>query len=119
MNYCLKRKEILRKRESFSYMKEESFLVRGSYFFLFFKPSLEPNETFNKIGFLVTKKQIKLAVHRNRAKRLMREAYRLLKNKIKVGYYFLLIANRKILTCSVLDVKKQLQEALAKNSLLI
>lgn len=45
--------------------------ARSEYFFVRAKPARFPDNP--RVGFMVTKRVFKLAVHRNRAKRLMRD----------------------------------------------
>jgi ribonuclease P protein component len=45
--------------------------ARSPYFFVRAKPARFPDNP--RVGFMVTKRTFKLAVHRNRAKRLMRD----------------------------------------------
>ena len=69
-------------------------------------------------GVVVSKKTFHDAVDRNRAKRLMREAFRLL---VKEGVMperteWVFIARREILTRSCAEVMKEMQWALSKGS---
>jgi ribonuclease P protein component len=53
--------------------------------------------SFNRLGIIVSKKISKKAVCRNRIRRQVHEAYRLLQPEIKSGYDFIVIAKNKCL----------------------
>ena len=62
----------------------------------------------NVIGVAVSTKACN-AVKRNRAKRIVREIYRIEKNNIPIGYDYFIIINRYI-SRSFLDYKKELMK---------
>ena len=67
----------------------------------------------NRIG-LTCGKSIGKAFQRNRAKRLMRESYRILSPEIKEGYDIVIIARTAIIGKKCGDVLKDLRFALGK-----
>lgn len=77
-----------------------------------------PNKrTYNRLG-LTCGKAIGKAVKRNRAKRLMRAAYRLLEADIKTGYDFVIVARTKSVFCKHIHIYNDLRNALENSGLL-
>lgn len=65
------------------------------------------NQNYNRLGITVTKK-IGNAVKRNRARRIIKEAYRELEKSLKTGYDFVLVARGKTPFIKMADVKAAL-----------
>ena len=74
---------------------------------VYFRPN---NLKLNRLGLTSTKK-IGCAVKRNRARRVIREAYRLLEDKLKVGYDFIIVARTKATSVTMFAVKNDLERA--------
>lgn len=74
----------LKRKSAFSatYKVKHSYYLNGITLFV---GVLKKQETPTKVGFVVSKKTHKLAVKRNRIKRLMRESYRLLQKENMLG----------------------------------
>lgn len=71
----------------------------------------------NRLG-LTCSKTVGKAVKRNRAKRLMRESYRLLEDRIKPGIDMVIVARSRVVNAKSQKVKKDLEYALNKMGLL-
>ena len=69
----------------------------------------------NRIGIAASKK-IGGAVQRNRAKRVIREALRLImkERQLKTGWLIVIVARSPATVCKMQDVKRDLQYALSK-----
>jgi len=67
----------------------------------------------NQLGLTTTKK-IGKAVRRNRARRLMREAYRIIEPEMKSGYDMVLVARSKTPFLTMGEVKNDLSAAFKK-----
>ena len=81
------RELILKKRESFKNLYRRGRRIRGETITLFFYPSdVEPF----RVGFS-TRKKLGNAVCRNRARRLMREAFRLHQHDVHGGMEYLFL----------------------------
>ncbi|MBQ6809563.1 MAG: ribonuclease P protein component [Clostridia bacterium] len=68
------------------------------------------NLKLNRLGLTSTKK-IGCAVKRNRARRVIREAYRLLEDKLRVGYDIVIVARTKATSVPMFAVKNDLEKA--------
>lgn len=60
-------------------MDNAEFKASQAHFLLLAKPSATPHP---RLGFIVAKKKVRLAVDRNRIKRCMRENFRLLQSEL-------------------------------------
>lgn len=52
------------------------FRVSSKSFLILSRPSQVPDSAHCRLGLIVAKKHVRLAVHRNRAKRIIRESFR-------------------------------------------
>ena len=77
-------------------------------------------KNLNRIGISASKK-IGGAVQRNRAKRVIREAYRLIDKEtgIRTGYLIVIVPRTECTVLKMQDVKRDLHYALAKAELLV
>ena len=74
----------------------------------------------NRIGITASKK-IGGAVQRNRAKRVIREALRLLQGEytLKTGHLIVIAARENATVCKMQDVKRDVQSALMRLSMIV
>ena len=63
----------------------------GGFVVIYLRPN---NRTYNRVGFTVGK-SVGKAVVRNRTKRLMRESYRLVEDRLLVGYDMIIVARNR------------------------
>lgn len=89
MEQGLRKEERLCKRFQFEKVYKEGKTFSGQIIRL---AILANGLTANRVGFAVSKKRVKLSTGRNRIKRLLREAYRCNKYRIKQGFDIVLIA---------------------------
>ena len=95
------KKEILRKKDDFTAIYEAGTSVPERYIVLFVKKNDLP---YNRTAFLASKK-VGNSVQRNRAKRLMKESYRLNADRFAAGYDLIFIARNTINGKSLKDVE--------------
>ena len=105
--FCLPKKERLLKQQQFKIVFRNGRRLRHKDRLLVF---CENKLNINRIGFIVPKDALKLSTERNRIKRLLREAYRLNKAKLKTGFDIILCAYKPIV--SFLDAAKILLNTL-------
>ena len=107
------KKEILRKKDDFSAIYKYGKSIPERYIVLFYR---ENGLSYNRTAFLASKK-VGNSVRRNRAKRLMKESYRLSDKKIKEGYDIVFIARNTINDKKFDDVSNSLTKALKRGKL--
>ncbi|MDR1572924.1 MAG: ribonuclease P protein component [Clostridiales Family XIII bacterium] len=82
--------DILRNKKDFSALYGKGKSAGGKYVVLFYRKN---NLGYNRRAFLASKK-VGDSVRRNRARRLMKESYRLLPGRLPTGYDILFIARK-------------------------
>ena len=104
----------LRKRAEFLRVYEHGARIEGRFMTVF----ILPNEgALHRLGVTATKKAIGKAHDRNRAKRLLREAYRLSRaelDHIPIKYDWVLNARRSLLSVKLQEPLEEFQRIVAK-----
>ena len=98
---------VLRKEKDFSAIYKKGKSVGDRYIVLFYRNN---RLGYNRTGFLASKK-VGNSVKRNRAKRLMKESYRALQDRLPEGYDFIFIARNTICGRKCAEVQKSLISA--------
>ena len=104
--------------DSYSFQRSKRLLTAGDYKKVFLKPKkvstpeilflyTDNNQQSSKLGLAVAKKQIPLAVDRNRIKRLVRESFRNNHNKLCSIDVVVMVRN-KALKIDNLQLRQQL-----------
>jgi len=75
-------------------------------------------DTDRRVGVVVSKRSFRRAVDRNRAKRLLREAFRLTRPKLKEGVSVILVARANIAEKSCQDVMRDLRKTCRRAKIL-
>lgn len=117
--YMLQRQNRLKKKVDFDTVYERGRFVRGTYITMkvwHVVPDIYPKRAYSKcdlkIAFVVSKKVHKSAVKRNRVKRQMREAVRLLvkEGKLRKGNMVILMASPEIIDVSYELIAEDIQK---------
>lgn len=108
------KKDILRRKDDFSTIYKKGKSIGERYIVLFYKRN---GLSYNRIAFLASKK-VGNSVLRNRARRLMKENYRFLKEEIKPGHDLIFIARNSINGRKAQEVNKSMVNALFKAKLI-
>ena len=106
----MRKKEILRKKSDFDAIYRAGRSVPDKYVVLFLRKNDLP---YSRTAFLASKK-VGNSVQRNRAKRLMRESYRLNRDRFSAGYDLIFIARNTINGRKLRDVEKSMMNAAAR-----
>jgi len=102
VRFTFSREERLKKEREFREVFDHGKSLGGSTVAFYFKPN---SLGYPRAGFIVSKKVSKKAVERNRARRLMRETFRLNKHRLK-PYDLIFIARKGILGKKLQEVEK-------------
>jgi len=105
----------LLKGHEFRYMRENGKSVVGRFMVLSHATSADGAR---RLGVIVTKKYDKRAVGRNRAYRLFRESYRLIKDGIKEDIWVIVIARKAMHKRHAAEIQSELIYLLRKEGLL-
>lgn len=108
------KKNVLRRKSDFSSLYNKGKSVGDRYVVLFHRKN---NLPYSRFAYLASKK-VGNSVKRNRARRLMKESYRLTGKKIPEGYDIIFIARNTIDGASCSDVKKSLESAIRRSGVL-
>ena len=88
----LSKDTLLRKQCGFLYTKKEGNVFVGR--FMVVNLAVAPDET-TRIGIIVSKRYCKKAVNRNRARRLVKESFRLIKNRLISPVWLVVVVRKK------------------------
>ena len=105
---------VLRKDADFDNVYKRGRSVGERYVVVFY---IKNHRDINRTCFLASKK-VGNSVRRNRARRLMRESYRLMKDRLPIGYDIIIIARNTITGRTFFEVDKSIQRAFSKAGLL-
>ena len=105
----------LLKGHEFRYMRENGKSVVGRFMVLSHAASQDGKR---RLGAIVTKKYDKRAVRRNRAFRLFRESYRLIKDGIRDDVWLIVIARKAMHKRNAAEIQSELISLLRKEGLL-
>jgi len=101
------KKTVLRRKSDFALIYNKGKSVPEKCIVLFAKKNDFP---YSRVAFLASKK-VGNSVARNRARRLMKESYREIREDLAAGYDMIFIARKTICNLKCADVKKSMEAA--------
>lgn len=107
------KKDILRKKEDFDAIYKKGKSAGERYIVILYRKN---KLLYNRIAFLASKK-VGNSVARNRARRLMREGYRVIKDDMVPGYDIIFVARNTINGKKAYDVTGSMKRAVKKTGL--
>ena len=108
------KKNVLRRKSDFSSIYNKGKSVGDRYVVLFYRKN---NLPYNRLAYLASKK-VGNSVKRNRARRLMKESFRLTNLDLPTGYDFIVIARNTIVDAKCAEVKKSLESAFRRTGVM-
>jgi ribonuclease P protein component len=102
--------DYLRRQSEFDYVRANGTTLAGRLIVINIV-SAPDNKV--RIGIIVSKGYSRKAVHRNRARRLIRESFRLLRTGIRPPVWIIVIARRQLFSLKVQDVQGEFVQLLA------
>ena len=96
--------ERLLKGHEFRYMRENGESFVGKYVVMSYAKAEDGKR---KVGIVVSKRFNKRAVVRNRAKRIIRESYRMIKT-LHEGYWFVFIARHRLQKVDAIELQQEI-----------
>jgi len=110
----MKRPDILRNQKDFTLIYKKGKSSGSRYVVVLYRQN---GLTCNRLAFLASKK-VGNSVRRNRARRLMKESFRLFSEIIPIGYDIIFIARNTINDRKCADVKESIETALKRAGLI-
>ena len=108
-------KKKLSKTSEFKKVFSEGRRIEGKNLIIFF---LKNDYNFNRPGIII-KKEIGKAVVRNKIKRRLREAFRLINKKLSPGYDIIMLAKNNIKESNYFEICQDLESLLYKGKLFL
>ena len=114
-SFSFPRELILKKSETFKELYRQGSRLQGDLIALFYSPV---EEYPFRVGFS-TRKKLGNAVRRNRARRLMREVFRLHQHQVKRGVQYLFLWTGRVEGVSFREMEREMLDLLKRGGLML